>query len=347
MAYPGQKMDKVTIKDVAKECGVSSATVSYVLNGKRVLLPETREKVMRVMREMNYHPSAVAQGLSRKRMNTLGILFGVVDAVAVVTHSYASSILQGVLTAAAAAGQNVTFFTAPWRTARQSAAGYRDRRADGVIVVAPSLDSDIISGLAPLHVPLAAISFPGGAFGVPSVDVDNAQGAWLAVDHLRGLGHTRIAHLSGPDNMFSGQIRREAFCAAMMHGGAGMVEASIVVPGEFDALVSYQQTRKLLTRPDRPTAIFAANDESARGAMDAARELGIFVPGQLSIVGFDDTPEGAMARPGLTSVRQPLQEMGETAARLLMRQIEGETVASDMTLLAPALVIRQTSAPPA
>lgn len=337
----------VTIKDVARKCGVSSATVSYVLNGKRVLLPETREKVMRVMREMDYHPSAVAQGLSRKRMNTIGILFGVVDAMAVVTHSYAATILQGVLTAAAAAGQNVTFFTAPWRTAQQSAAGYRDRRADGVIVVAPPLDSDIISGLAPLHIPLVAISFPGGSFGIPSVDVDDAEGTRMAVGHLLALGHTRIAHLSGPSNMLSGQVRREAFCAAMKEAGLAAQEEQNVVPGDFSAQKSYEQTRRLLSRPDRPTAIFAANDDSARGVRDAAQEMGFAVPSQLSIVGFDDTPEGAMARPALTSVRQPLQEMGETAARLLIGQLAGEAIAPDMTLLAPTLVVRQTSAPPA
>lgn len=105
------KADRVTIKDVARACGVSSATVSYVLNGKRVLLPETREKVMRVVRELDYHPSAVAQGLSRKRMNTIGILFGVVDTVVVVNHPYAANILQGVLTAAAAGGATITLDT--------------------------------------------------------------------------------------------------------------------------------------------------------------------------------------------------------------------------------------------
>lgn len=337
------KPDKVTIKDVARACGVSSATVSYVLNGKRVLLPETREKVMRVVRELDYHPSAVAQGLSRKRMNTIGILFGVVDAVVVVNHPYAANILQGVLTAASAGGQNVTFFTDPWRTARQSAAGYRDRRADGLIVVAPPLDSDIISGLAPLNIPLAAISFPGGPFGVSSVDVDDAEGTRLVVNHLRALGHARIAHLSGPDNMLSGRTRREAFCEAM--AGAGLT--AYVVPGDFSAAVSYRQTRRLLASPAPPTAIFAANDDSALGVMDAAREMGISMPGGLSVVGYDDTPEGAMARPALSSVRQPLQEMGETAARLLIRQLTGETVAREMTLLAPTLVVRETSAPPA
>ncbi len=333
----------VTIKDVARMCGVSSATVSYVLNGKRVLLPETREKVMRVVRELDYHPSAVAQGLSRKRMNTIGILFGVVDAVVVVNHPYAANILQGVLTAAAAGGQNVTFFTDPWRTARQSAAGYRDRRADGLIVVAPPMDSDIISGLAPLSIPLAAISFPGSSFGVPSVDVDDAQGTQLVINHLRALGHTRIAHLSGPDNMLSGRTRREAFCGIMARAGL----TACVVPGDFSTAVSYQQTRRLLASPSPPTAIFAANDDSALGVMDAAREMGISMPGGLSVVGYDDTPEGRMARPALSSVRQPLQEVGETAARLLIRQLVGETVAPEMTLLAPILIVRQTSAPPA
>lgn len=343
----GRNKGMATIKDVARRCGVSSATVSYVLNGKRVLLPETREKVMQAVREMDYHPSAVAQGLSRKRMNTLGILFGVVDAAAVVTHSYAATILQGVLTAAVAAGQNVTFLTAPWQTAQQSAAGFRDRRTDGIIVVAPPLDTDIVSGLAALHIPLAAISFPGAEYGVPSVDVDDAEGTRLAVAHLRALGHTRIAHLSGPANMLSGQTRHVAFCAAMAEMGLGARDGVDVVPGDYSAEKSYMQTRLLLARPGRPTAIFAANDTSAQGARDAARDMGIAVPKQLSLVGFDDTPEGAMAQPALTSVRQPLQAIGETTVRLVMQQLAGESVPAAMTLLPPTLVVRQTCAPPA
>lgn len=335
-----------TIKDVAKACGVSTATVSYVLNGKRVLLPETRAKVMHAMRELNYHPSAVARGLSHKKMNTVGILFGIVNSMVVVTHPYTSFILQGVLTACSEAGYNVTFFTDPWRTADDSAGLYRDQRTDGIIVVAPPMDSDIIPALSRCEIPLVAISFPGESFGISSVDTDNAEGIRLGLRHLIDLGHKRIAHLTGPANMYSGQTRRDTFLSAMAAEGLEVAPEYVDGPGAFFQGSAYAQTRRLLTMPNPPTAIFAANDQNALGAIQAARDLGISVPVRLSVVGFDDTPEGAMTAPGLTSIRQPLSNIGESAARLLLRQLTGEKIEPRMHLLEPALVLRGSTAPP-
>lgn len=335
-----------TIKDVARACGVSTATVSYVLNGKRVLLPETREKVMRAMRELNYHPSAVARGLSHKRMNTIGILFGTVDTMIIVTHPYASFILQGVLNASSAAGYNVTFYTDPWRTADRSAAAYQDRRTDGIVVVGAPMNSDIIPALSRFEMPLVAVSFPGDDFGIPSVDADNAEGARLAFEHLRRLGHTRIAHLTGPANMMSSVVRRETFLSLMEADGIAVPPEYVAGPNAFQTELSYAHTRRLLTLPSPPTAIFASNDQNALGAMQAARDLGISVPVRLSIVGFDDTPEGAIAKPGLTSVRQPLIAIGHTATHLLLNRLSGIPVEPKMILLEPTLILRDSTASP-
>ena len=333
-----------TIKDVAKACGVSTATVSYVLNGKRVLLPETRERVLRAMRELNYHPSAVARGLSHKRMNTIGILFGTVNTMVVVSHPYTSFILQGVIAASSVAGYNVTFCTDPWRTAELSAAAYRDQRTDGLIVVAPPTDSDIIPALARCEIPIVAISYPGEPYAISSVDTDNAYGARLALEHLRDLGHTRIAHLTGPMNMLSGRVRLEAYHAFMSTLGGHLPPEYAAGPGAFDVDLAYAQTRRLLTLPHPPTAIFAANDQNALGAMQAARDLGISVPIRLSVIGIDDTPEGSVAVPPLTSVHQPLIAIGETAARLLFRQLAGDAPAPEAYLLKPTLVVRESTA---
>jgi LacI family transcriptional regulator len=335
-----------TIKDVARACGVSTATVSYVLNGKRVLLPDTREKVLRAVREMNYHPNAVARGLSHKRMNTLGILFGTVNTGSVVSHGYGSSILQGMLTAASRAGYNVTFYTEAWKTADRSAGAYRDRRTDGIVVVAPAMDSDIVPGLARLEVPMVAISYPAEEYGVSTVDTDNRLGTRLVVEHLRALGHKRIAHLTGPPNMLSATVRRDAFRAVVAESGAIVPNEYIDGPDSFDTEEAYAQTRRLLALPEPPTAIFAANDSAALGAVAAARDLGIAVPIRLSIVGVDDTHEAASASPPLSSVRQPLTAIGDKAAQLLIERLAEPQTKAQTHLLAPELIERSSTAPP-
>lgn len=185
-----------TIKDIARVCGVSEATVSYVINGKRVLKADTRERVFQVMREMNYHPSAVARGLSGKKAHTLGVLFPVIESTGFVTNPYATGLLQGVFLQAQREGFNVTLFTSNWENAQVSAPPLRDGRTNGVLVIAPPLGSDILSRLASLHVPVVGISAPKHA-GVAVVDVDDEAGVQLATQHLIELGHRCIAYLTG------------------------------------------------------------------------------------------------------------------------------------------------------
>lgn len=334
-----------TITDVAKESGVSIATVSNVLNnGHKPVRAETRQRVLNAARRLNYHPNAMAQGLVRRRMNTLGIFFGVVDSVVVMTNPYASAILQGVLTAASATGYNLTFFTAPWRCAETSAVAFRDRRADGLLVIAPPTDSDILSGLSSLGLTLVTVSAPSEQYGIPSVDVDNSCGVRLAMAHLLGLGHRRIAHLTGNANMASVPPRREMFLATMAEAGAA-VPPEYVLSCSYDAVTSYATTRRLLALPTPPTAIFAGNDAIAVTVLEAARDCGLSVPRDLSVIGFDDMPSSSMTRPALTTVRQPLLEIGEQAARLLVTRIEDKSSELTPLLLEPTLVVRESTGP--
>ncbi len=331
-----------TIKDIARECNVSTATVSYVINGKNTLLPETRERVLRKMREMNYHPSAVARGLTNKRMNTLGILFDSVGAEIAVWHPYTSGILQGVVAAAAEAGHNVTILTEPWRTAERSLPKLRDQRTDGLLIVAPPSDTDLLPGLASAGLKAVTISADSGPFGIPSVDVDNAVGVRLAVEHLRALGHRRIAFLGGQTNMYSAAVRQAAFESALEAEGLPLPSEHLVATSYDDYQAAQVQARALLSQPDPPTAVVCGNDQIALAALDAAATLGIAVPTQLSVVGFDDIPDAA--RMGLSTVRQPLGEVGQTAARMLLRLLAGELVPAKCVLVAPGLVIRKSTA---
>lgn len=336
-----------TIKDIARACNVSTATVSYVINGKNTLLPETRERVLRKMREMNYHPSAVARGLTNKRMNTLGVLFDNVGSEIAIWHPYTSGILQGIVAASAEAGYNVTLFTELWQNAEKSLPKLRDQRADGLLIVAPPADTDILPSLQGAGLKVVTVSSESASFGMPSVDVDNAAGIHLAVQHLRVLGHTRIAFLGGERNMFSAAVRLAAFEAALQ-------AAKINVPTEYITAASYQdseiagrQTRQLLRRPVPPTAIVAGNDQIAVAAVKAAQSLGVAVPRQLSIVGFDDIADAALMQPALTTIKQPFAEVGKAATRLLLQMLSGQAVPAERLLVDPLLVIRETTAPPA
>ncbi len=335
-----------TIKDIAKACNVSTATVSYVINGKNTLLPETRERVLRKMREMNYHPSAVARGLTNKRMNTLGVLFDNVGSEIAIWHPYTSGILQGVVAASAEAGYSVTLFTELWQNAEKSLPKLRDQRTDGLLIVAPPADADILPSLQSAGLKVVTVSSESAEFGMPSVDVDNAAGIRLAVRHLWELGHTRIAFLGGELNMFSAAIRLAAFKDAFQSEG-------IQAPAEYVASASYQdqeiaamQTRQLLLLPAPPTAIVAGNDQIAVAAVKAAQNLGVAVPGQLSIVGFDDMPDAALMQPALTTIKQPFAEVGKAATRLLLQMLSGHLVPAERVLVEPQLVVRETTAPP-
>jgi LacI family transcriptional regulator len=335
-----------TISDVARACGVSEATVSYVINGKRTLRTDTRDKVFRAMREMNYHPSAVARGLSSKKVHTFGILHGAVDAIESVTNYYSSGLLQGIMPCAQREAFDITFFTATWVNAEASAPALRDGRTDGILAIAPPTNSDITAGLVSLNVPLVMISGDANA-GVANVDVDNSAGITAALEHLFALGHRKIAFLMGNENLSSFGPRRDAFHAVHWQAAIDVVPEWVQV-SRFDGALAYEQTRTMLALADRPTAICAGNDTIALRVIEAARAAGLEVPRDLSVVGFDDSPAALLVSPNLTTVRQPLAEIGNTATQMLIEYMrQPEEFVPKVKLLQPELIVRGSTAPPA
>ncbi len=334
-----------TIADVARACGVSKMTVSYVINGKSVLKPETRERVERAMQEMNYHPSAVARGLSSKKVHTFGLLLPVFGSAEFVTNPYANGILQGILWQAEREGYNVTIFTSRWENARVSAAPLRDGRTDGIIVVAPPLYSDVVSGLAALQIPVVAIAAARHE-GVSVVDVDNEAGLRLVTQHLLELGHRRIVYLCGNDDLASFAPRRRGFVSTLVEAGIEATPAMIQV-SRFDGQGAFEQASNLLRRDNPPTAIIAGNDTIGVAVIEAARCAGLSVPCQLSVVGFDNAPAATLVSPNLTTVHQPLTEIGETAISLLVKRANKNfDTQGSLHLLPPRLVVRGSSGPP-
>jgi DNA-binding LacI/PurR family transcriptional regulator len=307
-----------TIRDVARESGVSTATVSNVLNNtSRPVHPGTRERVLETARRLNYHPNVMARGLVGGRVQTIGVVFGVVEPE-VITNPYAAMILRGILTEAARHEYNVTLRTARWRGAKESANAFRDGRADGYIIVAPALDSDMVEGLAALDLPLVVVSSEKAPKGVPCVDVDVQQPSVAA--------------------------RRDGFLDAMIAAGLP-VPPEYLVTSWYIVARSKEDTRRLLTLPNRPTAIATGSDNIACGILEVARELGIGIPDELSVTGFDDIPPATLVTPQLTTVRQPLVTIGETAAAKLLSVIHGEEAVVNY-IAPPELVVRGSTAPP-
>lgn len=334
-----------TIADIAEACGVSKMTVSYVINGKSVLKPETRERVFRAMREMNYHPSAVARGLSSKKSHTLGLLLSVFGSAEFVTNPYANGVMQGILWKAEREGYNVTILTARWENAQVSAPQLRDGRTDGIIVVAPPLYSDVLSGLVAVKMPVVAIAAEPQD-GVSVVDVDNETGVRMATKHLLDLGHRRIVFLSGNDDLASFAPRRAGFIAALAAESIEFTPDMMQV-SRFDGSLAFEQASALLRRKKPPTAIVAGNDTIGIAVIDAARCAGLSVPRELSVVGFDDLPAATVVSPNLTTLRQPLTEIGETAVTLLVERAgEPFSARGDLHLHAPELIVRGSSGPP-
>jgi LacI family transcriptional regulator len=349
-----------TLKDVAKEAGVSVMTASSVLNASRSstrVSDATRQRIEEVAQRLSYVPNAVARGLARGRTQVLGVVFGGVSFETTTTMElYAANILQGIGDGCGERDYNVMLFTRSASQPPRTAMAYRNRNTDGLVVIAPPTDNTLIPDLVALGIRVVAVSYPGKALQLSDVDVDNAQGVALAMEHLLALGHRKIAFLSGTPELQSAGERLGAFHTARTAAGIAP-RPEYLTParshgdpdepfGSYSGRATYADTRHLLAMPAPPTAILAGNDRMALEALRAARDAGVSVPEQLSIVGFDDRLEASLVTPGLTTIRQPLLEIGREAARLLIEEIAhpGETTPTQ-SRLAPSLIVRGTTAP--
>lgn len=334
-----------TIRDVAKESGVSVTTVSFVLNNSpRPVSAETRRRVTEVARRMNYHPNAMARGLVQRKMNSLGVLFAQVES-SIVTNKYATGILEGVFTEAVANGYDIHLYTRPWESAEVSAPRFRNKQTDGTMIIVPGIDSDMVTGLRQFGIPVVVVSSPTAIEGVSYVDIDNVQGARLAANHLLSLGHKRIAHVMGAPVQHSVFERRDAFLSSLEAAGIPM-RREYLVGDSFVRDDVLRTARRLLSLPEPPTAIFASNDDIALHIVRLAQEMGINIPRDLSVIGFDDYLQAQHSTPPLTTIHHPLADIGRKATRLLLARIENEAMEDERCIFAPQLVVRGTTAPP-
>lgn len=328
---------RITIRDVAAAAGVSVATVSKVINGRYGVSAATLARVQAVIDEMGYEASLVAQSLRNHRTNVIGLLVADLE-------PFSTELLKGAADAIRDTGFELVVYSAGGRTSdhvgweRRYLSRLSGTLVDGAVLVTPTV-VDVRHGA-----PIVAVDPHTGPADLPTIDSDNLHGARLASEYLIELGHRRIAMLTGRPDLQSAQLRERGYRQA--HAEAGIpVDESLVRVGAYDPQVAAQAARLLLTAPDRPTAIFAANDLSAIAAIDVARELGLRVPEDLSVVGFDNIPDSALSVPSLTTVDQPIREMGRCAVDMLINLIRDKPIESTHVTLATRLVVRQSTRP--
>ena len=333
---------RVTIADVARHAGVSTAAVSKVLRNAYGVSDGMSQRVRSSMAELGYRPHAAARSM-RGRSFTIGLLLDNIR------NPFYGDFLDGVTGALAKTDFQVLVGSAGFSAESQSrvADAMIDRAMDGLILIAPSMSRSQVTVVAKT-IPTVVVGHHDTADEYDSVVDDDRAGAGLVVDHLVALGHRRIAHTSATvkGGQWTGrpeQVRSDGYRQAMHRHG--LDEAVAIAGTSYSEEGGYQAGRELLGRPGRPTAIFAGADFAALGVLRAAYELGLRIPADLSLVGYDNTTLAASAPINLTSVDQAAHDLGTTAARLLAERMDGRG-RSVLTSTSPQLVVRDTTAPP-
>lgn len=332
-----QPRARVTIRDVAEQAGVSVATVSKVINQRYGVAADTMARVQAVISELGYEASLVAQSLRNHRTNVIGILVADLE-------PFSTELLKGAADAIRGSGFELVVYSAGGRTGdmvgweRRYLSRLSGTLVDGAVLVTPTV-VDVQYGA-----PVVAVDPHTGTSDFPTVDADNLRGARLATEHLLGLGHRRIALLAGRPDLQSAKLREQGYRDALAAAAVPFDDALVRVGG-YDPDLSKLAARELLTDPRRPTAVFAANDVTAIATIEVALDLGLRVPGDVSVVGFDNIPESALCTPPLTTVNQPIRTMGERAVELLIRLIREQPVEVTHLTLDTGLVVRGSTAP--
>lgn len=335
----------VTIKDVANRAGVSIGTVSNVLNGKPgEFRQETYDRVMRAIRELNYYPNRIAKSLVQRESHAIGLSF-VDQSQSLRGNPYIADILDGMAQAGREEGYNISLYTRlQLGQEEQHISAFLDRSIDALCIAAPDRDNAQLPLLAETALPFLVVGVEEPLPGVSWIDVDNREGTRLAMECLFAHGHTRIAHLAGEVTQKAAWRRAEAYLRAMRERGLTPQPGWLFWAG-FDEEDAHVPAYDLLSSPDRPTAIFCANDQVAIGTLAIARQLGLRVPEDLSILGFDDIREAEFVSPALTTIRQPTYEIGYRATRWLIAVLRGETRPPLAEYVSPTLMMRETVGP--
>ncbi len=336
------KRKRVTSRDVARLAGVSRTTVSLVLNNvpNARISPETRRRVLEAARQLNYHPHAAARSLVSRRAMTLGLILCQTPEQ-VFADPFLPQVLLGINSVAQEHGYRILLETVAHPDDNGYASLALEKRTDGIILSGPRSDDHALRALHEEGFPIVLLGQLRDT-DIPFVDVDNVQAAHMAVEHLIELGHTRIGIITnGPLHYTASADRLEGYRRALAAHGIP-VDERLITTGAFREESGREAMERLLDLPEPPTAVFAASDAIALGAMVAIRRRGLRIPDDIALVGFDDIPLAAYVNPPLTTVRLPAYELGREAARLLINIVEVRTPESTRILLETTLVVRES-----
>jgi len=331
---------RVTIAAIAREAGVSVPTVSRVLNGRADVSPQTREAVENLLKQHGYRRRASRQQAGKAAL--VDLVFNDLDS------PWAVELIRGVEDVMHSSGVGTVVSAVHRRSTatRQWLQNLYARASDGVIFVTSDLSTPVYAELQRLNIPVVVIDPAGGAaVDVPTIGATNWAGGLSATQHLVQLGHRRVGFVAGPKNLLCSRARLDGYRAGLEAAGL-TPDDELIRQGDFLYDSGFAGGRALLALPDPPTAIFASSDTMALGVHEAARQRGLRVPDDLSVIGFDDLPEARWASPPLTTVRQPLAEMGGLAARTILRLARGEEIQAPRIELATELIVRDSTRPP-
>lgn len=333
---------RANLQSVAKEAGVSVSTVSRVLRGERYISRDTQDAVIEAMERLNYRPSRIARSLKRGQDRTGIITLLLSEPKRRVSEPFFVEFLAGATDAAAEAGCEILISNTYDRSEPETALDrvLRSHLSDGVVYLGRKADEEVIKAFGRYRMPLVNFGRPAGDEPCVYVGADNEQGARLAVTHLIQHGHTRIAYLGGPADSTASVERLASFQSVMTAEGIDM-PPEYVIAGLYTEQSGYEGVQHMLALEPRPTAFVAASDAMAIGAIAALRQAGLRVPDDMAVVGFDDIALASLCQPPLTTIRQPIRDMGYTAVQKLLALIEGRSHVSSQVFPAE-LVVRQS-----
>lgn len=345
------KKKQVTLSDIAARSGVAAMTVSRVVNGNGYVSEDTRRRVQEAISEMNYRRNGLARNLKRQRTETVGLVLGDLS------NPYSTELANAVRESLSARGYNL-FICISEHSAKEDIAAFEalvDHNVDGIIVATrANQEGDArLESIANSNLPIVVVGRDFQHESVDHVSADNFAGGFEATQHLIDLGHKRIGFIGAAFEDRGNLKRLQGYLKALETHGIPVDERLITgrkgsmsdVPGYSTEKIGYEGMKRLLSLPNRPTAVFARNDFTAVGAMSAIKEAGLSIPQDVAIVGFDDTPLALHTMPSLTTVRQPVRQQGQLASEMLLKRISSERVFErDEQILGCELIVRESTA---